>query len=438
LVKFFKEPFQAFMKAKIKKLPKSEIEVEIEISPEEFDKFIEKATFELGKNLEVEGFRKEKIPKEIIEKEIGQERILKEAAEKAIKESYTKVIAENKIEVLGQPEIEILKAVQGNSFLFRIKTAVLPEIQLPDYKKIASEVKKKEIYVQEKEVEETLKWLQKSRAKFSQILRPCQTGDFVEIEYSCSLIENGKIQKDGFILGQGHLIEGFEENLIGMRQGEEKEFSLEFPPRHFQNNLAGKTANFRTKMVSVKLVELPEINDQFAQSLGNFENLDSLKFSIREGIKLEKEFGESQRIRQEILEKIAQEIFWEIPKILINEEEKRMMENFKNTVKEKLGISFSEYLSKIGKTEDNLTNSFFLEAEKKIKNALILREISKKEGILASKEEVKEKINELLKNYPDVKKAKEIDLEKLKSYYEEVIKSEKTLQFLESFSKIAF
>jgi len=435
------------MKTQIKKLSKSQIEIEIELSSEEFTGIFEETIFNLGKDLEIEGFRKGKVPKEIIERDIGQEKILKEAAERAIKESYVRVVLENKIEVLGQPEIEILPPTtfqenrlepatsrkSGGGFKFRAKTAVLPEIQLPDYRKIASQIRKREVFVEEKEIEEALKWLQKSRAKFSQIERSAQKGDFVEIEFDCPQIENGKRQKDGFLLSQGHLILGFEEKLEGMKQGEEKEFSLEFPEQHFQKNVAGQRVNFRVKMISVQKMELPEINDQFAKSLGQFEDLNSLKENIKKGIKLEKGILEKQRIRQEILQKIVEEISWEIPETLIEAEKNRIVEDLKKQVADRLKISFEQYLEKINKSEKDLKDSFQAEAERRIKNFLILKEISKNENIKVSEEEIKEEINKILKNYPDIAKTeKELDPQKLKDYYEEVIKNEKVFQLLES------
>jgi len=435
------------MKTTIGKLPKSQIEMKIEISPEEFQESIEEALSELSKNLEMEGFRKGKVPKKIAEEKIGQEIILKEATERAIKKNYIRAILENKIEVISQPEIEVLKRptlqktdsgteVSATPFIFRAKTAILPEIQLPDYKKIAAFSQKKEILVDNKEIEETCFWLQKSRAKFSQIERAAQKEDFIELEYSSPQIEDGRIQKDGFFLGQGYLIPGFEEKLEGMAAGEEKSFSLRFPETHSQKNLAGKEINFRTKMLSVQKVELPQIDDQFAKSLGNFENLKSLKENITQGLKTEKEIKESQRVRQEILDKIAERISWEIPEILITTEKNRMLEDLKINVSQKLQIGFDEYFKKVDKSEKEILESFQQDAEKMVKNSLILKEIAKKENIEAKEDEIKEKVSQALGNYPDPEKAqKEVDLERLKLYIEERIKNEKTLQFLESFSK---
>jgi trigger factor len=416
------------MLTKIKKLPKSQLEILFEISAEEFQKFTDKAVFELGKDIEIEGFRKGKIPKEILEKEIPREKIFNKVIEIAVRENYLKTIFENKIEPISKPEIEILPSKEG--LIFKAIFSVLPEVTLPDYEKIASGIKRREILVEEKEIDQTLNWLQKSRAKFIFENRPAKKGDFVEIEYQSPQIENNLKIKDNFILGQGHFVSGFEENLEGMTPGQEKFFSLKFPDDYFQKNLAGNSVDFKVKMVLVQKMELPEINDEFAKNLGKFENLIGLKESIKEGIKMEKENQESQRIRGEILEKIGEGTKIEIPEILIESEKKRMLEDLKNFVTEKFKISFEDYLKEVKKTEKEILENFAKEAEKKVKIALILREISKREKIEVSEEEVKFAINEFLKNYP-IEKTKEIDLDQLKSYYEEAIGNEKVLQFLE-------
>ncbi|MBZ9571724.1 trigger factor [Patescibacteria group bacterium] len=421
------------MKASIKKLPKSQVEIKISISTEEFKNFTEKATLNLGKELEIEGFRKGKAPKEVIVKKIGQEKILKETIDLAIKENYLKVILENKIEVLGKPEIKILKFSE-NSLEFKAKAPVMPEVKLPDYKKIAPQVKRKKISISEKEVEDAISWLQKSRAKFTFKNQPAQKGDFLEIDFQSPQIEAGARKKDGFILGQGHFVSGFEENLEGMVSGQEKEFSLEFPKNYFRKDLAGRTVDFKVKVNSVQKIELPEINDQWACNLGNFENLASLKKSIREGLNLEKEKEERLRVRQEIMAKTIKESESEIPETLIESEKNQMLEELKTRVSQILKISLKEYLDKIKKTEKELKESFFPEAQKRIKYSLVLREISKREKIEVSEEEIKTETNKVLKNYP-IEKVKKLDLKKLKLYIEDTIRNEKTFQFLESLTK---
>ena len=417
------------METTIKKIPKSQIELKIELSAEEFNDFIKQAIDSLGKDLEIKGFRKGMAPKEVVEKELGLEKVLIEAADLAVKESYKKAILENKIEAILQPEIEIKKLAKGDSFIFLAKTFVLPEIKLPDYKKIASQAKRKKIEISDEEIKNSLKWLQQSRAKFSLRNRPAQKGDFVEIEYRSSQL-GGQEYKDAFILGQGHFLPGFEEALIGMSAGETKEEILVNPPKN--HPLFGKKINIKVKMKSVQKIELPEINDDFAKNLGKFKGLLDLKKNIKEGLFLEKEKAESLRLRNEILTKINEKTDFEIPEILIEREQKQMLEEIKKNVSENLKISFAEYLKKIKKTEKELLESLFSEAKKRVKSFLILREIGKKEQIEASEEEIEEEANKLLRKYSSVEAAKDLDPEKLKEYTKEVIITEKIFQLLES------
>lgn len=420
----------------LKKLPKSQIEFEIEISAEEFNRFINQAIFDLGKDLEIKGFRKGKAPKEIIEKEIGQGKILIEAADLAAKENYKKAILENKIEPIAPPEIKIKKLSRGDSFIFLAKTSVLPEIKLPDYKKIAAQVKKKEITVEEKEIDDACRRLQKSRAKLSLKNQPAQKGDFVEIEYRSSQLDGSESpspQKDAFILGEGHFLPGFEEQLIGMKDGEEKKgISLTIPEGHLKKDLAGKKIVLEVKMKSVQKIEFPEINDQFAQGLGNFENLSALRKDVKEGLGSEKGRAESQKARNEILDKISETADCEIPEGLVEGEQKRMIESLEKNVSEKLNISFENYLAQIKKSKKELLDSFLAEAKKGVKNFLILREIGKKEKIEVSEEEIKEEVSKTLTHYPNAEQArKNLDLEGFKEYTKERIYNEKVFQLLE-------
>ena len=424
------------MKSTVKKLPESKVELEVEIPSEEFNHFVERATLSVGKDLEVEGFRKGKAPKEVVEQKVGKENILVEAADLAIKENYAKAVLENKIEAISQPEIDILKLAAGNPLIFRAKTSVLPEIKLGDYKEIAKKVEKKEVSVEDKEIDNALKWFQKSRAKLTLKNGAIEKGDYVEVEYWSPQIKElsqTETKKDSFILGEGHFISGFEDNLIGMEAKEkEKEFSLILPENYAVKELAGKKVDFKVKVKSVQKVEPPEINDDFAKSLGKFENLEGFRNNIKEGLTSEKKQAESQRVRNEILDKISQDTGFEVPKVLIEREQKVMMDNFKQEVSEKLNTPLKDYLDKIKKTEQEIFNSFLEEAKKKVRNFLILREIGKRENIEVSDEEVREEMNKILKHYSVSEKTeKDIDIERLKEYSRGVLKNEKIFALLE-------
>jgi len=424
------------MRIGLKNLEKSQVEMKVEISSEEFQKFIDEAVFKLGENTEMKGFRKGKVPKEIIKEKIGAEGLLTEAANLAVRNSYQKAVKEKNLEVISKPEVSILKMAKGNPFVYKAKFSVLPQVELPNYRKIASDVKKKEVEVKDQELENALKWLQKSRSKMSVKLGPAQKGDFVEVEYSSSQLE--KPETDAFILGQGRFLPGFEKVLFGLKTGDEKkEVPVSFPENHYKKELAGKEIKVNLKVNSVKKVEIPELTDDFAKSLGRFESLQDLKNNIKSGLKAEKEQIELQRVRAEILEKIAAKVKAEIPKVLIEKEQERMLENLKAQVQQKMGLKFEDYLRKVQKSEEGLKESFLSQAKKRIKEYLILRSIGRKENIEVSEKEIEERANQALKQYQNKNQAQKdlnhrVDLKRLKAYTEEVLRTEKIFQVLES------
>jgi len=423
------------MKTDIKKLPKSEIEISFEIPWEEFKPYVNKACSILGKDVDIKGFRKGNVPQDILEKEIGQDKILEQAADLAAKDKYPQMIHKENIEPISQPEVSITKLAKGNSFEFKAKISILPDIILPDYEAIASKVEKGKVSVTDRDLEDALKWIQQSRAVFTPLDRGAEKDDFVEIEYQSFQIENNKIFNDKFLLGKAKFAPGFEENLEGMKKDEQKEFSIVFPKEHNDKTLAGKNIAFKVTMKSVQKMELPELNDEFASTLGKFEDLESLRNNIKENLKKEKELEQKQKIRNEILEKIAQDSKCEMPENLVENEKNNLLEDLKQRVGQGLKISFEEYLVQIKKTEKEIKDSFTDAAEKRVRNFLTLREIGKKEEIKVSEQEIEEEINKTLKNYPDKSDVKKIDIERLKDYTKSAMYNGKVFEKLESFIK---
>lgn len=446
------------MKIDQKKLEKSQLEITFELTQEEFQKHIDNAIFRLKEHIKIDGFRKGHVPKEMVKERIGKENLLMGAGDIAVRESYLQYISENNLEPIGEPEVKILKipATQsllgneaGENFVFKVTITVLPEITLPDYKDIVSKITPNKIFVQDTEIEDALNYLQKSRAKFSQQDKEAEKKDFVEIKYQAKDINNGKEVKDRFVLGDGGFMKGFEDNLIGMRSGQEKEFLVKFPDQASQKALAGKNIVFKVKMVSVQKMELPEMNDEFAKQLGRdaratqeagapvigFDSLATLKSNIKEGLTAEKKENEKQRQRIEILEKIAQKIDFEIPEKLVDAESKRLLEDLKNNISSKFKISFENYLTSIKQTEEELKKTFVREAEKRIKNFLILKEVGKKENVEVSEKEIEEESNKAIINYSKEQISK-IDTKQFQEYTKDVIYNEKVFKKLESFLKI--
>ncbi|KPJ55046.1 hypothetical protein AMJ47_02025 [Parcubacteria bacterium DG_72] len=425
------------MDVKIKDLEKSQKQIEVQITKEEFAAFIDKAYQKAGANMQMKGFRKGSVPRNIIEDNIGKEGILVEAGDLAVQESYKKAVLENKLEPITPPEVKIKKIAIGSPLIYEANFSVLPKVDLPDYRKIAKKLsaswRREKPEIKEQEVEGTLKWIQRSRAKFTAKTGPAQNGDFVEIEYSSAdipEISKENMKKDAFILGEGHFIPGFEDVLIGMKAPEEKKnVKINIPKDHSFKKIAGCEVSFDIKLNSVQNVEFPEITDEFAKSVGNFENLQGLKNSIKQGILQEKELAEKQRIRNELLQEIANNSKLQVPDILVEREAKQMLDNFKKDVSSRMNISFEDYLKKMNKTEQDIKKMFLPQTKAKVKKFLVLKEIGKKENIEVSEQEVKEEMDKLGAVGAGV------DLSQLKDYTREVIRTEKIFQTLENLTK---
>ncbi len=422
------------MKTEIKKLPKSQIEITFELTAEEFKEHTAHALEHLKKHVKVDGFREGKAPASMVEEKLKPEALLMEAGDHAVQHVYTDYVLESKIEPVGNPEVKILKIAQGSPFVFTATITILPEVELPDHKIIAKSVKGKDVSVTEEEVQDAINYLQKTRAKFSAHNNPAEVKDFVEIKYSSKDIENNREIDDKFILGEGGFMKGFEDGIVGMKSGEEKEVNVKFADDLPRKDLAGKEAVFKIKMISVQKMELPEINDEFAKQLGAFDSLDTLKTSTKEGIKMEKQEAEKQRKRAEILSKIAEKAKFEMPEAMVEYEQQRLIEDFKNRITQTIKAGFEEYLASIKKTEAEVKETYKKEAEKRLKGFLVLRELGKKENVEVSDAEVEEEVAKSIKNYSKEQLDK-IDINELKEYTKGVIHNEKIFQILEDLSK---
>jgi trigger factor len=421
------------MEVKIKKLPHSQIELEFELTSDEFNEHFEHAIEHLKHHVKVDGFREGKAPASMVEEKLKPEMLLMEAGDHAVQHVYVDYIKESKLEVVGNPEVSIVKIAKGNPFIFRAVITVLPDVELPDYKEIAKTVKGKEVEVTEEEVQESINYLQKTRAKFTPHDNLAELKDFVEIKYQNKDINEGKEVDDKFVLGEGGFMKGFEDGIVGMKAGEEKEISAKFPENAPRKDLAGKESIFKVKLGSAQKMELPEINDEFAKQLGSFDTLVALKASMKDGIKMEKTEGEKQRKRGEILENIASKAKFETPEAMVEYEKDRLLEDLKNKISQQIKITFEEYLASIKKTEAEIKETYQKEAEKRLRGFLVLRELGKLENVEVSEKEVEEEVAKSVKNYSKEELAK-IDINGLKEYTKGVIQNEKIFQILEKLS----
>jgi len=424
------------MEVKINSLPKSKIEIIVSLNKKDILPFKEMALKDFNKDLKINGYRPGKAPLSIAENHLPSLKVYEKAASLAIEKFYPQIIKEKKIQAIGYPSINITKIVPDQEVEFKAEISVIPKLDLPDYKKIAKDMQneKKSIFIDKKEIEQALKWLQDSRSVLEKVERPAKEGDVVTIDYQIkekeNLIKNGEDKNYTFILGKGNFIPGFEKNLIGMKSGENKIFNVTVPDSWAQKDLQGKQLSVEISLKEIKEKKLPPLDDKFAQALGKFKNLEELKENISKGLKMEKEAKEKERWHLAILDKIKANTKADIPEILIKSEVEKMLEELKVQL-EKIQLTFEKYLEQIKKTEEQLREDLQELAEKRVFSALILREIALLEKVEVSEDEIKEKTSKILQQIPDPEAKEKINPEDLKEFALGIIRNEKVFQILE-------
>ncbi|KKP72495.1 MAG: Trigger factor [Candidatus Moranbacteria bacterium GW2011_GWE2_35_164] len=425
----------------IKKLPKSKVEFKLVIAWDNWKVFLDDAVQKISKEIKIEGFRPGKAPKKIVEQKVGKEVILNTAAEEAIKKNYPQKVKELNLDTIGSPEIDIIKLEEQVDLEFVVVASVMPEVELKKYKDEVSKLNK--AFANEKTeiaLEDILKELEKiakSRAKLVTVRREAKKEDSIIIDFEVRkdgiLIEGGLAKDHNLILGSEVFIPGFEDHLLGMKEGEEKNFELKFPKEYHEKNLAGGLAQFKVVIKLVQEREVPVINDEFAKSLGNFKDLEELKKNIEEGIKKEQEFRRQEKRRGEMMEILINkvELSDELPEILVHEEVHKMLHELESQIQQ-MGMSLADYVGQLGKTIDDLEKDWIPQAQKRIKAALALEKIIKEKEIKISSEEIEEAMNKTLQFYKNEKDAKDkIDMKRLFDYTNGILKNEEAFKMLE-------
>lgn len=423
----------------IKKLPKSRIEFKVSVPWEKWEKYLDQAAAEASMEIKVDGFRPGKAPRHLIEQKIGKGVLMNNAAEKAVQKSYADFVVEEKLEVIGAPEVEIEKIEEGKDLEYKAVVAVMPKVEIsekymPEIKKINKKYSEKKIEASEDEIKLELEKIANSRVKLITVNRAAQKNDSVEVDFEVLMegvpIENGTSKKHPLVLGKGVFIPGFEEKLAGMKAGEKKEFDLEFPKDYFKKDLADKKATFKVSMNLVQERQTPEVNDDFAKSLGKFENLEALKKNIKEGVEHEEGHRQKDQKQREYIEKIIENSKVELPDILAEKELEKMLEEFEYQI-QTMGMNLDQYLEKLGKKKEDLKKDWLPQAEKRVISALALKEIISKEEIKVEASEVEAEMNKTLQYYKNVKDLKKnIDMERLYAFAKGTLENEKVLEYL--------
>ena len=423
------------MKSELKKIQNGQAELTVEMDKNDLQKYFNEAEGEIGKDLKIDGFRKGKVPKDLLKKHTDPNNIRELALQLALRESLDETIAKEKLDTLDVGNLEI-KENNANNLIYKVQLVLFPDFTMPEFSKIKTE--KNKISVEQKEIDDTIEAVRASRAKLIDKDEPAQTGDRIEVDFEVKLngavIEGGISKNHPLIIGGKNFMPGFEEQLVGMKKNEEKFFSLKAPADYFQKSIAGKELDFTIRVIDIKSVQLPELNDNFVLNLGKFKNLEELSANIKEGIRQEKEMKEQQRVRLEILSNIIKMSDIKAPEIMTERQLEEMMSGLDNDLHNS-GMELGPYLAHIGKTQEELKKGWRNDAEKQVKMTLILHKIIKDKKFTVSADELEQTLNLTIQSAMlrgGIEKPKDLDIERMRSNIASKIINEKAFAFLET------
>ena len=385
---------------KQEKKEKSVITFAVTASAEEFEAYIQKAYDKTKSKYSVQGFRKGKAPRKVIEQNYGKEIFMEDALLELANETYEKILAENAdIQPVGRPEIDV-EALDKNGANFKIQIAVRPEVKLGAYTGLELE-KAKEV-VSEKAVEDELSQLQNRQARFVVAQRAAQNGDFVTIDFLGKIdgvpFDGGKAEDYRLELGSNTFIPGFEEQVVGMEIGQKRTIDVKFPDDYFNADMKGKAATFDITLTKVEEKELPQLNDDFASNVSEFNTLAELKADIEKHLAESVENQNRQKDESTVLEAIVKTTEMDIPEVMVQEQLDRIMEDMKMRLSYQ-GFSMEDYLDMMGSSMDAFRASQRENAENSVKTQLVISEIIKKEGLKVEPEELDQKLQEIAEKY---------------------------------------
>lgn len=415
-------------------IDQSQVRLTITVPPEDYKKHLEQAAVHLSERSAIKGFRKGKVPFDIAKKTFGDMAILQEALESIVQEVYYRAVIDEKLDVIGMPKIEVQKVAPDNDIVFTATVAVLPKVVLPAIEKIKVERKAKEIG--DKEITETLDAIRGMNAIEKVKEGEATKTDKVVLDMDMLLdavpIEGGQAKSYHVYLSEDHYIPGFNDHVVGLKKGDAKDFSLDFPATHYQKQLAGKKVDFKIKVHDVFDRQLPELSDELAKKLGQ-ESVEKLKDIVRTNLIKDAEQKADEKAEVEILEALISASSIEtIPEVLIDAERQKMFYELKRDL-ERNGITIEQYLADLKKKEDELYNDFKTQAEKRAKAALITRQIALDNNIIVSEGDIDQEIIFMKDMYKDNAEAMEnLKKTEVRRSIANMLQNKKVMQWLKA------
>lgn len=378
------------MKASWEKTEANKGVLTVEVDAGAFDNALNQAFKKVVKKVNVPGFRKGKVPRVIFEQRFGVESLYQDALDIILPEAYEAAVNETKIEPVDRPEIDVDQIEQGQALIFKATVTVKPEVKLGEYKGL--EVENKDFSVKEEDVVEEINRMQKQQGTWEPVENgEVQNGDRTVIDFEGFVdgvaFEGGRGEQYTLEIGSGTFIPGFEEKVIGMKVGEEKDIDVTFPEEYHAVELAGKAATFRVKLHEIKRASLPVLDDEFAQDVSDFDTLAELKADVEGKLKERAEKDKESFIRTSVVDLASEKAEVEIPKVMVNNEVEQMLRNFEQNLSYQ-GLNLEIYTQFTGQTVDSLKEQFHADAEKKVRADLVVEAIADAENIEVSEEEL--------------------------------------------------
>lgn len=389
------------MSLKVENLEHNMVKLTIEVSAEEFDGAMQSAYQKNKNKINIPGFRRGKAPRQMIEKMYGPGIFYEDAANEVIPAAYDREVAECDLELVSQPKIGVEQIEKGKPFIFTAEVAVKPEVTLGEYKGL--EVPKAELAVTEEEIQEQIDKERENNARMIDIDdRGVENGDVIKLDFDGSVdgvpFEGGKSENYELTVGSGSFIPGFEEQLVGAKIGEELDVNVTFPEEYHAKELAGKAAMFKCRVNEIKVRELPEADDDFAQDVSEFDTMEEYRADIRKNLTEKKETEARSAKENAAVEKAVENAAMDIPEAMIDSQVRQMAEDFSRRIQSQ-GLTLEQYLQFTGMTAEKLLEQMRPEAEKRIKNSLTLEAVARAENIEISEEKVDEEIAKMAEMY---------------------------------------
>ena len=391
------------MDFKVKKLAKSEVELTVTVSKEEMDKFEKKACDVLSQDVKVKGFRPGHVPPHILEQHIEKKYITAHAQELAIQGTYVEAVLKEKLQVASRPKIDIQKEKEGELFTYTATVATVPEVEVKDYKSI--KIKKKEVKIGGKEVNEVIENMQKESKSFKDVDRAGKNGDRVEASFEGfdddgKTVEGTKSENHPIVLGDKTMIPGFEEALVGLKKGEKKDFDIIFPKDYFKKEYQSKKVKFKIEMTAVQEPVEAKLDEEFVKKVtGKEMKVEEFKKEVKDMLASRDEQKVKQESENEYVDALVKKMKVELPDSLIDEETEMIIHDIKHDVEGK-GQKFDDILKAQKTTIDELKKKYRPEAEKRVKGRLALQYVIKEERIEIKDEDIKAEVDKIKAHYP--------------------------------------